>query len=238
MIATIMTANVAMLIIPNQKIVVADLKAGRSPDPRLGAAAKQRSLHNNYLTLPVIFLMLSNHYPLAFATEWNWAIAGLVLLIGAVVRHFFNTKHKTGQHLWWCWAVAGGLFVLVITLSGAPGWRASAEDVASSTNSSLDFPADPQLALARSPLFAEAQSIVQSRCSMCHQRKPLWPGIGHAPKAVLLETGRDIVLNASLIERQAVRSHAMPPGNITGLEPEERLALARWLESGSGRYRP
>ncbi len=76
MIATIMTANVAMLIIPNQKIVVADLKAGRSPDPRLGAAAKQRSLHNNYLTLPVIFLMLSNHYPLAFATEWNWAIAG------------------------------------------------------------------------------------------------------------------------------------------------------------------
>lgn len=238
MIATIMTANVAMLIIPNQKIVVADLKAGRSPDPRLGAAAKQRSLHNNYLTLPVIFLMLSNHYPLAFATEWNWAIAGLVLLIGAVVRHFFNTKHKTGQHLWWCWAVAGVLFTLVITLSGAPGWRASTLSEASSTNESLDFPADPQLALARSPQFQEAEGIIQSRCSMCHARKPLWPGMGHAPKGVLLENGRDIVLNASLIERQAVRSHAMPPGNITGMEPSERLALARWLETGSGRYRP
>ncbi len=137
---------------------------------------------------------------------------GLVLLIGAVVRHFFNTKHKTGQHLWWCWAVAGVLFVLVMALSGAPGWRASPTGEASSTsNANLDFPADPQLALARSPLFQEAEGIVQSRCSMCHARKPLWPGMGHAPKGVLLENGRDIVLNASLIERQAVRSHAMPP---------------------------
>ena len=239
MIATIMSANVAMLIIPNQKIVVADLKAGRTPDPRLGAAAKQRSLHNNYLTLPVIFLMLSNHYPLAFATQWNWAIAGLVLLIGAFVRHFFNTMHKTGRQLWWCWAVAGLLFALVITLSGAPGWRAvPGSEPAASAAQSLDFPADPQLALARSPLFTEASSIVQSRCSMCHARQPLWPGLAHAPKQVYLETGRDIVLNAALIDRQAVRSHAMPPGNLTGLEPAERLALARWIRSGDAVYRP
>ncbi|MBB3997353.1 urate hydroxylase PuuD [Aureimonas pseudogalii] len=238
MIATIMSANVAMLIIPNQTIVVADLKAGRTPDPRLGAAAKQRSLHNNYLTLPVIFLMLSNHYPLAFATQWNWAIAGLVLLIGAFVRHFFNTMHKTGRQLWWCWAVAGLLFALVITLSGAPGWRTVPGSEPAAAAQSLDFPADPQLALARSPLFTEASSIVQSRCSMCHARQPHWPGIAHAPKAVLLETERDIVLNAALIDRQAVRSHAMPPGNLTGLEPEERLALALWIRSGDAVYRP
>lgn len=184
--------------------------------------------------------MLSNHYPLAFATQWNWAIAGLVLLIGAFVRHFFNTMHKTGRQLWWCWLVAGVLFAAVITLSGAPGWRAvpGTGPAAAAATESLDFPADPQLALARSALFAEASSIVQSRCSMCHARQPLWPGIAHAPKAVLLETGRDIVLNAALIDRQAVRSHAMPPGNLTGLEPAERLALARWIRSGDAVYRP
>ena len=91
--ATIMTANVAMIIIPNQRIVVADLKAGRVPDAKYGKIAKQRSLHNNYLTLPVIFFMLSIHYPLAFATEWNWLIAALIFLEGAIIRHWFNTRH-------------------------------------------------------------------------------------------------------------------------------------------------
>ena len=90
--ATIMSANVFMVIIPNQKIVVADLIAGRKPDPKYGKIAKQRSLHNNYLTLPVLFLMLSNHYPLAFATEFNWVIASLVFIIGVLIRHYFNTR--------------------------------------------------------------------------------------------------------------------------------------------------
>ncbi|KAA0968637.1 urate hydroxylase PuuD [Aureimonas fodinaquatilis] len=235
MIATIMSANVALLIIPNQKIVVADLKAGRIPDPALGKAAKQRSLHNNYLTLPVVFLMLSNHYPLAFATEFNWVIAGLVLLLGAVIRHFFNTMHQTHRKLWWCWAVAGALFAAIITLSGAPGWQSGSAAVAAED---ARLRGDPALALATSRYYSEAEMIVQSRCSMCHARQPLWPGIGHAPRLIYLETQEDILLNASLIDRQAVRSHAMPPGNITGLEPEERITLARWIRSGDGIYRP
>ena len=103
--ATIMTANVFFIIMPNQRIVVADLKAGRTPDPKYGKIAKLRSTHNNYLTLPVIFLMLSNHYPLAFASEWNWLIAGLVFLMGVTIRHFFNTHHAHGGYLWWTWAV-------------------------------------------------------------------------------------------------------------------------------------
>ncbi|EAU40772.1 hypothetical protein FP2506_17829 [Fulvimarina pelagi HTCC2506] len=228
MIATIMTANVFFIIIPNQTIVVDDLKAGRTPDPALGKAAKQRSLHNNYLTLPVLFLMLSNHYPLAFATEWNWVIAGLVLLIGALVRHYFNTEHATGKQLWWCWAGAGLLFAIVITLSGVPGWRTSAPEEA------RIFTKDPQVALAASPLLNEAEAVILSRCSMCHAREPLWPGIAHAPKNVILETRDDIVHWAPQIERQAVRSLAMPPGNITGMEPEERAVLQRWLEAGEG----
>ena len=229
LIATIMTANVFFLIIPNQKIVVADLMAGKSPDPALGKAAKQRSLHNNYLTLPVIFLMLSNHYPLAFATEWNWVIAALVLLIGAVVRHFFNTMHATGEKPWWCWPVAGTLFVIVITLSGAPGWRTGAADAETAQR---EWRGDPQVALANSPHFEEAESIVVSRCSMCHAKEPLWPGMMHPPKNIALETGDEVVHYAALIERQAVRSHAMPPGNVSGLEPAERELLARWLADG------
>ena len=94
--ATIMSANVFLVIIPNQKIVVADLIAGRKPDPKYGRIAKTRSLHNNYLTLPVLFLMLSNHYPLAFATEFNWVIASLVFIIGVLIRHYFNTVHRRG----------------------------------------------------------------------------------------------------------------------------------------------
>ncbi|MDB5536304.1 MAG: cysteine desulfurase, partial [Devosia sp.] len=99
--ATIMAANVAMIIIPNQTIVVADLKAGRVPDAKYGKIAKQRSLHNNYLTLPVIFFMLSSHYPLAFATQWNWIIASLIFLVGVVIRHYFNTRHaRKGNPHW------------------------------------------------------------------------------------------------------------------------------------------
>ena len=106
--ATIMAANVAMIIIPNQKIVVADLKAGRVPDAKYGKIAKQRSLHNNYLTLPVIFFMLSSHYPLAFATQWNWLIASLIFLEGAIIRHWFNTRHARKGNPHWTWARGGG----------------------------------------------------------------------------------------------------------------------------------
>ena len=103
--ATIMTANVFFIIIPNQKIVVADLKAGRTPDPKYGKIAKLRSTHNNYLTLPVVFLMLSNHYPLAFGTEFNWVIASLIFIIGVLIRHFFNTEHAGHGSPYWTWLV-------------------------------------------------------------------------------------------------------------------------------------
>src|SRR6056297_2080090 len=118
--ATIMTANVFFIIMPNQRIVVADLRGGRVPEAKYGRIAKLRSTHNNYLTLPVIFLMLSNHYPLAFATEWNWLIASLVFLMGVTIRHFFNTMHARGGYRWWTWAVTAILFLAIIGLSMAP----------------------------------------------------------------------------------------------------------------------
>ena len=118
--ATIMSANVIMVIIPNQKIVVADLIAGRKPDPKYGKIAKTRSLHNNYLTLPVLFLMLSNHYPLAFATEFNWVIASLVFIIGVLIRHYFNSMHARKGNPHWTWLVAAILFIVIIWLSTVP----------------------------------------------------------------------------------------------------------------------
>ena len=119
--ATIMTANVFFIIMPNQRIVVADLKAGRTPDAKYGKIAKLRSTHNNYLTLPVVFLMLSNHYPLAFGTEYAWLIASLIFLTGVTIRHFFNTMHATGQGPHWTWGVTVILMIVIACLSTACG---------------------------------------------------------------------------------------------------------------------
>ena len=126
MTATIMTANVFAVIMPNQRIVVAELKAGRAPDPDYGRIAKLRSTHNNYLTLPVIFLMLSNHYPLAFGTDNAWIIAALVFLIGVSIRHYFNQRHARAGNPTWTWAVTVVLFILLAWLSSAPLYRDAA----------------------------------------------------------------------------------------------------------------
>ncbi|HEY4858240.1 MAG TPA: urate hydroxylase PuuD, partial [Xanthobacteraceae bacterium] len=119
LIGTIMVANVFLLIIPNQKKTVAALLAGKEPDPALGEEGKQRSVHNNYLTLPVVLLMISNHYPLIFATRFNWLIVAIVLAIGPVIRHFFNSRHEGKGSPWWTWGVAAAGMIAVAWLSAA-----------------------------------------------------------------------------------------------------------------------
>lgn len=215
MMGTIMAANVFMVIIPNQRKVVASLKAGEAPDPTLGAKGKQRSLHNNYLTLPVVFVMIGNHYPLAFATRFSWAIIALVIVMGVSIRHFFNTTHRGQPSPWWTWGVtaAAGAAIVALSMAGPPKHAVTAA-------------AEPESALAE-----EAQLVVQSRCSMCHAEKPLWPGLGAAPKGVKLETTAEIEAHAGAIRIAAVMTHSMPPGNITGVTEEERTALARWVEA-------
>lgn len=217
LVGTIMAANVAMTIIPNQRVVVADLIAGRKPDPKLGAVAKQRSLHNNYLTLPVIFVMIANHYPLAFATRWNWLIFGIVLVIGAVVRHFYNIRHQGKPSPWWTWGVAVVGIVVIIFLSAAGP---------AVTEESSAAPAEPVT-------FAQAEEVVLGRCSMCHTAEPMWEGIAVPPKGVMLDTPERIVQHAGQIAIQAVHTHAMPPGNITEITPEERQVLAAWIADGA-----
>ncbi len=218
--ASIMSGNVFFIIMPNQRIVVADLKAGRKPDPKYGKIAKQRSTHNNYLTLPVVFLMLSNHYPLVFATEYNWVIASLVFLMGVTIRHWFNTTHaRKGQPIW-TWLATALLFLAICWLATAP-MRHPAPEAALKGEA---------LILAAAPGFEDVVSIVQGRCSMCHAREPVQEGIHWAPKGVVLETPSDIAREARRIYEQAGLSHAMPPANLSYIEPQEREAIVRWFQ--------
>ncbi|TVQ58341.1 MAG: cysteine desulfurase [Rhodobacteraceae bacterium] len=218
---TIMAANVFLTIIPNQKIVVADLIAGRAPDPEFGRIAKQRSLHNNYLTLPVLFLMLSSHNPLAFASRWNWLIAALTFLMGVTIRHFFNTMHAGKGRLWWPWAATAAIFLVIVGLSQAGG--AAAEDRAASGPAARRF--------AEAPGFEDVAATVLGRCSMCHAAEPLWPGVAAAPGGVRLDSDAEIARHARLIYLHAGLTRAMPPGNLTGLEPEERAAIVAWYRA-------
>ncbi|MDA7964697.1 urate hydroxylase PuuD [Ruegeria sp.] len=222
--ATIMTANVFFIIMPNQRIVVDDLKNGRTPDPKYGKIAKLRSTHNNYLTLPVLFLMLSNHYPLAFATEYNWIIAALVFLMGVTIRHYFNTLHARAGNPTWTWLVTALLFIAIIWLSTAPMYKPVEEAEVQPLT-----PYEQKFAAADG--FEQAHDIVLGRCSMCHAREPVWEGILWAPKGVLLETEADIARNAQQIYLQAGLTHAMPPANVTFMEPEDRAAIIRWVRN-------
>jgi uncharacterized membrane protein len=227
--ATIMSANVFMVIIPNQKIVVADLKAGRTPDAKYGQIAKQRSTHNNYLTLPVIFLMLSNHYPLAFATEYSWIIASLVFLMGVTIRHYFNTGHARKGHPRWTWAATALIFFVIMGLSLAPLMQR--DDLAETDARANVLTLSPELQKkANHPLFEEVGYIVEGRCSMCHATEPLWDGIIAAPKHVYLETSADILAQAEAIYLHSAVSHAMPPANITYMEAGERALIRRWYQ--------
>lgn len=214
-IGTIMVANVFATIIPNQKKIVAALLAGKAPDPKWGELGKQRSLHNNYLTLPVIVLMISNHYPLLFATRYNWLIVAIVLVLGPVIRHFFNAKHAGKPSPWWVWGVAA-LGMIAIGWLSAAGPRE----------------AKPLVSTAP-PSFAAVEEIVSNRCSMCHTVEPVWPSIAAAPKGILLDQAAHIRRNARLIGRNAVWSNAMPPGNVTEITGEERATIGAWLAAGA-----
>jgi uncharacterized membrane protein len=221
--ATIMSANVFMIIIPNQKIVVADLRAGRVPDAKYGKIAKQRSTHNNYLTLPVIFLMLSNHYPLAFASEANWIIASLVFLMGVTIRHYFNSSHARKEKPIWTWAATVILFLIIAWLSTAPLFHGAARADTQLTPAQIRFVEADQ--------FETVHDVILGRCSMCHAQEPAWDGMLWPPKGVMLESPVDIARQAREIYLQAGVSHAMPPGNLSYMEEDERDLIVAWYNS-------
>ena len=230
LMATIMTANVFFNIMPGQRKVIAALVAGETPDPKYGKAAKQRSTHNNYITLPVLFLMLSNHYPVTYANSAVIPLlVALVIVAGALIRHFFNIRHANhDKSPWWCWAVAILALWLAfwVAMSSSPGGR---EQLGLKAHDA----GKPVLLAGMTLPPTEVSNIVTGRCAMCHAPEPSWPGIQIAPKGVMLHEPEQIAMHARAIRMQAVMTHAMPPNNLSGMTPAERKALAGWLAAAA-----
>ena len=211
LIGTIMVANVFFIIIPNQKVVVADLIAGREPDPALGRQAKQRSLHNNYLTLPVLFTMISNHYPMTFGHRLNWLILAGVMVAGGVVRLYFNLRHEGRGNHWLLWPAAALAMAPLVLLTLPRSQPADGGAVA----------------------FAQVQQIVSTRCAGCHASEPTFDGFDAPPAGVIFDTPDQIQKEAQRIYAQAVATEAMPIGNITEMTEAERQVLAAWHAAGA-----
>jgi uncharacterized membrane protein len=210
MLGTIMVANVFFVIIPMHWKLVRAKQAGEEPDPAWNELAKQRSVHNNYLTLPVVLAMLSNHFPFTYGHDNAWLILVALMALGVWIRHFFNLRHR-GRNAWWIPVTAAiGFVALAIAIRPA------------STASSAAGPP---------PSFATVQAIVANRCAPCHSLVPTQPGYSSPPAGIVLDTAGQINANAALIRSVAVDSQAMPLGNATGMTQAERDTLARWLAS-------
>ncbi|GIV95543.1 MAG: membrane protein [Herpetosiphonaceae bacterium] len=215
MLGTLMTGNVWLHIMPSQRELVAATEAGKRPDPALAYRAKQRSIHNNYMTFPVIFIMISNHFPSTYGNQLNWVILAVVMLAGAAIRHFMNIRF---WYAGWLRAAAGtamvGLAVLFV-LMARPNSPSSAT-------------------LANAPVsFADVQEIIGLRCLSCHSATPSDDQFTVPPAGVTFDTPDQIRSMAGRIKARAVDSKTMPLGNKTGMTEEERALLGRWIEQGA-----
>jgi uncharacterized membrane protein len=222
MIGTIMVANVAMVIIPGQRKMVNAMIAGEKPDPIYGIRGKQRSVHNNYFTLPVLFIMISNHFAMTYRHEHAWAVLAGIMLAGVFIRHFFNLRHK--GRVEWQYPAVGVVLLLAVAIAIAPKPPA-----ASAGSASAGANAGAQSA-AR---FAQVQGIIQQRCVSCHAAHPTQPGFATAPAGVMLDDPHGIAQNAQRIYQQAVQLKAMPLANMTNMTDAERAQLAAWFEGGA-----
>jgi uncharacterized membrane protein len=209
MLGTMMVGNVFFVIIPGHWELVRAKRAGREPDPVHGVRGKQRSVHNNYLTLPVVLAMLGPHFPFVYAREHGWLVLLALMLVGAWVRHFFNLRHR-GRTVWAIPATAA-VAVLALAVAIRPDEEAPTAGAA--------VP------------FAQVAAIVEQRCAPCHSSQPTNPSFSTAPLGIVLDTPEQIRALADAIDQQAVQTRAMPLGNATGMTDEERDVLGRWIRS-------
>jgi uncharacterized membrane protein len=209
MLGTMMVGNVFFVIIPAHWELVRAKQAGREPDPAANDRGKLRSVHNNYLTLPVVFTMLSNHFPFTYGHSYSWLILVVLLIIGAWVRHFFNLRHM-GRTVW-AIPVTAAIAIAVLAILIRPQ-----SEVATG---------------APTVQFAQVARIIEQRCAACHSLHPT--KVAAAPRGIKLDTPAEIKAQASGIEQQAVQTRAMPLGNITGMTKAERDLLGRWIAQGA-----
>ena len=211
-LGTLMAANVWMRIIPAQRQLVKARTDGVEPDATLGARAKQRSVHNNYMTLPVVFVMLSSHYPATFGHPYNWLVLLALIAIGALVRHVFNLRNAGAAGKgWWFMAAAAAAMAVLVVLARPAGFGGAGDDVS----------------------FADVRLVIQTHCLACHAETPTHESFDQPPKGVVFETPGQIKQRAPLIHAVAVASKAMPLGNETRMTDVERALLGSWVKSGA-----
>lgn len=215
LMGTVMAASVWRRIVPAQRGLVAASKAGTRPDASLGLKAKQRSTHNNYMTLPVLFCMISTHYPMTFGHRYNWAVLLLLFAVGAAVRHYFNLRNKGRERAGWLYA--GGATIAFIALAF----------VASTGSRPAPQTSGPPVALGA------VRKVVAKHCVNCHAAKPAKEGFDEPPKGVMLETAAQIRKWSAKIKKQTVDTKVMPLGNETKMTDAERQLLGSWIRQGA-----
>ncbi|MEN9865706.1 MAG: hypothetical protein RL748_1296 [Pseudomonadota bacterium] len=215
MIGTIMVGNVFFVIIPGQRKLVAALSARQSPDPQYGIKAKQRSLHNNYFTLPVLLIMISNHYAMTYNHPKSYLVLAALMASGVLIRHFFNLRHQ-GRTVWG-YPLAGCAILLVLAILLAPA-PATTNKIASSAKAQADT-------------SAQAHAIIVQRCVGCHAEHPTFAGFVSAPAGIVLASPAQIEQHAAKIYQQVVQNRAMPLGNLTQMSESERQLIASWYQT-------
>ena len=214
-IGTIMAANVFYVIIPSQKDMVNAALSNQNPDLKKGVAAKIRSIHNNYLTLPILFIMISSHFPFTYGHKYNWLILAILSIIGASVRHYFNLRNKKKYNVWILPFAAIGMICLMLYVS----LPKTTKTITTAQTQKINF--------------FEIENIIKYRCSVCHANKPTFEGFEEAPLGIVFETPEDIVKNINTIKAQVIDSDIMPPGNLTGITDSERNKIKIWIELGA-----
>ncbi|MEE9320298.1 MAG: urate hydroxylase PuuD [Granulosicoccus sp.] len=225
MLGSIMVANVFFVIMPGQRDLVAAKKEGRTPDPIHGIRAKQRSVHNTYFTLPVLFVMISNHYAMTYGHAWNWLILIAISVAGALIRVYFVQRHFGKPSLVPA-IVAAALLLTVITAITPASRKTITAQSAGSTATTSD-------STSQTVAFTDIEAIIKERCSSCHSSQPSNPGFAAAPKGIMFDNGAAILAQANVIHQQAVVTRAMPIGNLTGMTDEERASLDNWFLGGA-----
>jgi uncharacterized membrane protein len=215
LMGTLMTGNVWLYIVPSQRGLVAATKAGQPQDPALSNAAKQRSIHNNYMTFPVLFIMISNHYPITYGSQWNWLILAVLMVGSALIRHFMNIRFTYGP--WLRWAAGAGIVAMaaVVLLTARPARTPSA--------TAAEVPVS----------FAAVQALIGRRCVVCHSAHPTDDIFTVAPAGVMFDTPAQIAAMAPRINERAFVSRTMPFNNKTGITDSERDLLGRWFAQGA-----
>ncbi len=227
-LATIMSANVFFVIIPGQKRMVAALQSGVAPNPLDGARGKQRSVHNTYFTLPVVFAMLSIHFGAAFTHPHNWAILAGFMAAGALIRQFFVVWHSGSRA--WGWLALGAAMLIALGAMLAPTPSPPVATPPPTTTATPETPVvDSAATVPAVPDTAYIQTLAAKHCVNCHSAKPTLMPL--APKGMMLDTPAQLDLHAAIIRQQVVVLKIMPPGNLTGMSDDERAAIARWADA-------